>query len=420
METIELKKRIKLHYIKKENFKTDCAFVTLTIPLNRENSTKNALLAYMMMRGTNKYTDQYILNKALDNVYGANISVSFDKVGDNVSLRFNLETIANEYALNGENILKEAMGILLEVVFNPLMENGVLSEAFIDIEKKHLLKIIRAEKDNKDSYAYKRCMMETFGENGFGVNLYGYEEDVEGLTVEGLTEHYRQIVSTSRIDIVFSGRRPLEEIEDIILNDENIKKLEEREDILDFSTNSIETVEKASEITDHMDVVQGKLVLSLISNFKNENQKIIGQVYNMILGGSANSLLFQNVREKNGMSYSISSIFVKLKNTVFIRCGIEIDNYIKAMRLIYSQLDYIKDGKLEDKEIDDAKVALCAALDGLKEEQVPEMFYYLGQDFSGENMSIDEYKEKIKAVSKENIVEFANSLKVKVIYLLRN
>lgn len=420
METIELKKGIKLHYIKKENFKTDCAFVTLTIPLNRENSTKNALLAYMMMRGTNKYTDQYILNKALDDVYGANISVSFDKVGDNVSLRFNLETIANEYALNGENILKEAMGILLEVVFNPLMENGVLSEAFIDIEKKHLLKIIRAEKDNKDSYAYKRCMKETFGENGFGVNLYGYEEDVEGLTVEGLTEHYRQIVSTSRIDIVFSGRRPLEEIEDIILNDENIKKLEGREDTLDFSTNSIETVEKASEITDHMDVVQGKLVLSLISNFKSENQKIIGQVYNMILGGSANSLLFQNVREKNGMSYSISSIFVKLKNTVFIRCGIESDNYLEAMRLIYSQLDYIKDGKLEDKEIDDAKVALCAALDGLKEEQVPEMFYYLGQDFSGENMGIDEYKEKIKAVSKENIVEFANSLKVKVIYLLRN
>ncbi len=420
METIELKKGIKLHYIKKENFKTDCAFVTLTIPLNRENSTKNALLAYMMMRGTNKYTDQYILNKALDDVYGANISVSFDKVGDNVSLRFNLETIANEYALNGENILKEAMGILLEVVFNPLMENGVLSEAFIDIEKKHLLKIIRAEKDNKDSYAYKRCMKETFGENGFGVNLYGYEEDVEGLTVEGLTEHYRQIVSTSRIDIVFSGRRPLEEIEDIILNDENIKKLEGREDTLDFSTNSIETVEKASEITDHMDVVQGKLVLSLISNFKSENQKIIGQVYNMILGGSANSLLFQNIREKNGMSYSISSIFVKLKNTVFIRCGIESDNYLEAMRLIYSQLDYIKDGKLEDKEIDDAKVALCAALDGLKEEQVPEMFYYLGQDFSGENMGIDEYKEKIKAVSKENIVEFANSLKVKVIYLLRN
>ena len=116
MEIIEIKEGIKLHYIKKENFKTDCAFVTLTIPLKRENSTKNALLAYMMMRGTNKYTDQYILNKVLDNAYGSNISVSFDKVGDNVSLRFNLETIANEYALNGENILKEAMGILFEIV----------------------------------------------------------------------------------------------------------------------------------------------------------------------------------------------------------------------------------------------------------------------------------------------------------------
>ncbi|MCR5186705.1 MAG: insulinase family protein [Clostridia bacterium] len=420
MEIVELKDGIKLHYIKKENFKTDCAFITLTTPLNRENSTKNALLAYMMMRGTNKYTDQYILNKVLENAYGSNISVSFDKVGDNVSLRFNLETIANEYALNGENILKEAMGILFEIVFNPLMINGALSKDFIDIEKKHLLKIIRAEKDNKDSYAYKRCMKETFGENGFGVNLYGYEEDVEGLTVEALTEHYEHIIKNARIDIVFSGRRPLDEIKEIVLNDNNIKKLVERKDTLEFSTNSIQNVEKSIEIADCMDVVQGKLVLSLISNFDKDNQKIVGQVYNMILGGSANSLLFQNVREKNGMSYSISSIFVKLKNTVFIRCGIEIDNYIEAMRLIYNQLDYIKDGKIGDKEIDDAKVALCAALDGIKEEQVSEMFYYLGQDFSGEKMSVDEYKEKINSVSKENIIEFANSLKVKVIYLLRN
>ena len=420
MEIIEIKEGIKLHYIKKENFKTDCAFVTLTIPLKRENSTKNALLAYMMMRGTNKYTDQYILNKVLDNAYGSNISVSFDKVGDNVSLRFNLETIANEYALNGENILKEAMGILFEIVFNPLMVNGALSKDFIDIEKKHLLKIIRAEKDNKDSYAYKRCMKETFGENGFGVNLYGYEEDIDDLSVEALTEHYKNIINSARIDIVFSGRRPLEEIKEIVFNDENIIKLTGREDTLEFSTKSTESVEKAIEITDHMDVVQGKLVLSLTSNFDKENEKIIGQVYNMILGGSANSLLFQNVREKNGMSYSISSIFVKLKHTVFIRCGIEIDNYLEAMRLIYNQLDYIKDGQIGDKEIDDAKVALCAALDGIKEEQIPEMFYYLGQDFSGEKMSVDEYKEKINVVTKEDIVEFANSLKVKVIYLLRD
>ena len=196
MEIIEIKEGIKLHYIKKENFKTDCAFVTLTIPLKRENSTKNALLAYMMMRGTNKYTDQYILNKVLDNAYGSNISVSFDKVGDNVSLRFNLETIANEYALNGENILKEAMGILFEIVFNPLMVNGALSKDFIDIEKKHLLKIIRAEKDNKDSYAYKRCMKETFGENGFGVNLYGYEEDIDDLV--GLMSELTVLVGTTK------------------------------------------------------------------------------------------------------------------------------------------------------------------------------------------------------------------------------
>ena len=57
MEIIKIKNGIKLHYNKKNNFKTDCTFVTFTIPLEKENATKNALLAYMLMRGTQKYRD---------------------------------------------------------------------------------------------------------------------------------------------------------------------------------------------------------------------------------------------------------------------------------------------------------------------------------------------------------------------------
>ncbi len=420
MEIVEIKEGIRLHYIKKEVFKTDCSFITFTIPLLRKDATKNALLAYILMRGTEKYPDQYALNKALDDIYGATLSVSFDKVGDNISLRFNMESIASIYALHGEDILGEAFDFLFDVAFDPLRHDGKLSENFIELEKNHLTKLLKSEKDNKDSYAYKRALSETFKGDGFGTSLYGYEDEVQNININELTEYYDWLVNNSRIDIVFSGDADFDRIKEIVVKNDKIEKLIPRKGELILSTKNEENVEKASEIIDKMDVVQGKLVLALTSNTEDKNYKIIGQVYNAILGGTANSFLFQNVREKNGMAYSIGSSFVKLKKAVFIRCGIEIENYIKALELIYLQLDYLKNGDFDDDDLNNAKVYLTSVIDSICEEQVSEMFFYLGQSFTDDNMSIEEYKAIINGVSKEDIMRFASSLKLKTTYLLRN
>ena len=420
MEIIEVKEGVKLHYIKKEIFKTDCSFITFTIPLIKKDATKNALLAYILMRGTQNYPDQYELNKALDNNYGSTLSVSFDKVGDNVSLRFNMESIANRYALDGENVLKTSLEILFDLAFNPLRKDGMLSEDFITLEKEHLIKILKSEKDNKDSYAYKRALSETFLGDGFGVNLYGYEDDVQNIDIKELTEYYDWIVNNSRIDIAFSGDSDIDTLKNIIFSNEKINNLVPRKSPLILSTEAEQKVEKANEITDKMDVVQGKLVLGMITQIEDRNIRFIGQVYNAILGGTANSFLFQNVREKNGMAYSIGSNFVKLKKAVFIRCGIEIENYLKALELIYTQLDYMKNGDFTEEDIENAKIYLISNLDSISEEQVSEMFFYLGQDFTNENLTIEQYKEGIRSVDKDDLMRFANSLSLKTIYLLRN
>ena len=420
MEKVEIKKGINFHHIYKNVYKTDCSFVTLTIPLIKSNSTKNALLAYVLMRGTEKYPNQYALNRALDDIYGATLSVSFDKVGDNISLRFNMETIANQYALNGENVLMQGINMLIDLVFSTYKENSLLSSDFIELEKKHLLKILKTEKDNKDMYAYRRCVAETFIGDGFGTSLHGYEEDVEKISCEELSEYYDWILENARIDIFFSGNATMDEVKNYILSNDKLMNLSERNNSIILSTNNEENVEKVSEITESMNVVQGKMVLGLISNYQNENYKIIGQVYNAILGGSANSFLFQNVREKNGMAYSIGSNFIKLKKAIFIRCGVEIENFNEVIDLINQQLQYLKEGEFAEEAIENAKIYLMSSLDAIKEEQVSEMFFYLGQDFSNENMSIDEYKAKIESVSKQKIIDFANSLNIKTIYKLQN
>ena len=75
-------------------------------------------------------------------------------------------------------------------------------------------------------------------------------------------------------------------------------------------------------------------------------------MYNAILGGSATSKMFQVVREKYSLAYTASSSYIRHKNSIFIRCGIEIDNYRKAVDLIREQVEDMKNGNFTDEDIE--------------------------------------------------------------------
>lgn len=73
-----------------------------------------------------------------------------------------------------------------------------------------------------------------------------------------------------------------------------------------------------------------------------EDSRFIASVYNAILGGGANSKLFQNVREKASLAYTAGSNYNRTKNCIFIRAGIEIQNYQRALDTIKQQLEDMK------------------------------------------------------------------------------
>ena len=108
-----------------------------------------------------------------------------------------------------------------------------------------------------------------------------------------------------------------------------------------------------------MDVTQGKLIIGLM--VPKEPKNVIS-VYNTVLGGGANSKLFQNVREKAGLAYSAGSSYIRRKNTIFIRTGIESSNYEKAVNIIKKQLEDMQKGEITDYEFESAKQLIVSSL----------------------------------------------------------
>lgn len=417
--SVELKKGIKAHFINTDLYKTDLTCIIITTPLKKETVTKNALIPFMLRRGTAKLPNQYLISKELQNMYGASFNCGVDKMGDNVVLKFCIESISNEYALNNEDILKMNIETLLDLVFNPTKVDGMLNKDFLDIEKDNLKDIIESKIDDKDSYSLENCISSMYGDSGFGLYKYGYVEDVEKITIEDISEYYNWLISNSKIDLFISGNIDNENLKTLLDNNENIKKLNPREEnyILD-STASKQKVENVNEVKEEMDVTQGKLVIGLDITSNQENLRGIGNVYNSILGNGANSKMFQNVREKAGLAYSAKSVFFKQKNNIFIRCGIQIENYEKAVELIKVQLEDMKKGEFSEEDLNNAKTFLIAGIKNVEEEQDTEIIYYIGQEISKTNLSLEQYMDNINKVSREDVIEFAKSIDINTIYFL--
>ncbi len=421
--SLELKQGIKAHFIKTDLYKTDLSCIILTTTLKRDTVTKNALIPFMLRRGTNRLPNQYLINKELENMYGASFNCGVDKMGDNVVLKFYIESIGNEYALNGENILKMNIENLLDLVFDPVNSGNNLNKDFLEIEKDNLKKVIESKIDDKDSYALDNCISTMYGDNGFGLYKYGYSEDVDKITIEDISEYYEWLIQNSKIDIFISGNINEEETKKLLLENENIKKLKPR--IENYTLNNEFTerkqiVENVKEIQENMNVTQGKLVLGLDIVESMDNLQAVCLVYNSILGDGANSMMFQNVREKASLAYSAKSTFVKQKLNIFIRCGIQIENYEKALELIKVQLENIKKGEFTEEDIDNAKTYLISGIKNVEEEQDTEVVFYIGQEISKTNISLEEYIKRIEKVSKEDILKLANSININTVYFLRN
>ena len=417
IEKQTIKEGIKFHKIETNKYKTNLFAVFLNTPLTRENVTKNALIAAILRRGTMKYTSLDLISKELENMYGAGFDSGIEKSGDYHTFKFYLEVINDEFLPEKENLSEKALKLLLSIVFNPYIKDNAFNEEYIEQEKYNLKQIINGKIDNKGNYALERCIEEMYKGKPYGLYKYGYIEDIEKITAKELYEYYLQLIQTCKIDIFASGKID-ERYSEIVKRDENIEKLQERK---------IEIVEKEEkeqkeekEIIDHMDVTQGKLVMGLDVMKKEENTSYIAMVYNTILGVGANSKMFRNVREKESLAYTCGTNYIKRKNLILVRAGIEIENYEKAVKLIKKEIDDMRIGNFTDEDLENAKNLIFSTIYNIEEEQDTEISYYLGQELMNLNYTVEEYKEKIEKVTREEVIDLANNVQYNTRYFLKN
>ena len=165
-----------------------------------------------------------------------------------------------------------------------------------------------------------------------------------------------------------------------------------------------------------MDVTQGKLGMGFACGSEDTAALLMG---NTIFGGSSNSKLFLNVREKLSLCYYASSMLEKQKGLVLVSSGIEFDKFETAKNEILAQLEAIRRGEIEDWELEGARRTLIGGHLSTLDDQGRQEEFWLGQAAAGLDTTIEELCAQFETITREQVAAVAQKLELDTIYFLK-
>ncbi len=420
MNRTELFSGVFLRTIQTDKFKSAYLSFTMMEQISKENASLNALVPDVLRRGCEGYPDMTALSAALDEQYGGAISPIVRKKGETQCIGFGVSVLDDRFTPDGSQVLEPIANLLGKLITAPVTENGVFRKEFVDSEKQNLVDEIRSLINDKRSYATQRMIQLMCENEAYGIDRLGDEASALAITPELLWERYQALLRDSEIEIFYCGSADDARVADALRN-----ALAE----LPVSENRIPTdceirVNAETEprmIEEAMDVTQGKLAIGFrtggVAVWENDYPALL--MMNAIFGGTAMSKLFMHVRERLSLCYYASSGIEKMKGIMMVSSGVEFEKYEEAKSEIFAQLEDVRNGNIEDWELEGARRILVGSLQSSQDSQGALEDFWLGQTVAGLDDSLNDMAQRIEAVTIEDVVAVAKKLQLDTIYFLK-
>ncbi len=404
--------RITYHPIFTNNFKFNSYTLNFLMPLTEENATYCALLAQVLKRGCRKYGEMDQIVGVLESLYGASVTISSDKVGENLSFTVQCYCMDDRFAVEGEEVLGPVLDVLAQLLMHPMTEKGVFRADFVEQEKINHADLIRSMINDKRVYSMIRCKEIMFADSTYRFTGSGTLSCLQTITPESLFEFYQNLLQNSSLLISYIGRK----IDLCSYTQHYFPELCQGKD-LPVVVSDFVNVKGAKCVEESYDVAQGKLCMGY--RFEKDTDYFATRLFNVIYGGSPTSKLFSHVREELSLCYYCSSAIDPFVHSMFISSGIEFDKYEVAKKEIMAQLDDMKQGKISDEEFENGKIYLMDYILGMQDlhgallsDALRNHMLHITEDIQGQI-------NRIQNLRKEDIISVANCLQLDTVYFLK-
>ncbi|TZE81941.1 EF-P 5-aminopentanol modification-associated protein YfmF [Calorimonas adulescens] len=382
-----------------------------------ENVTKFALLPLVLKHGSRNLPTLRDIESRLDNMYGALFNIDVFKKGNIQLANYSLSVLNDRYADN-RHLIDDALSFLNEVLFNVLVENNKFNQKYVEIDKDNIRKMIEARINDKRTYAIERCIELMCAGDPYAIYPLGIADDINNINEENLYSYYIDLFRRTRVVMVITG--------DIVSKDmvEKVKQIlpiniPDRR--VYFTGDLIKKTDELHFYSESMDVTQGKLSIGYTTETRPCDDDYFSlMLFNSILGGGPQSKLFNNVREKASLAYYASSRLERFKGILEIYCGIELEDYEKALEIIDKQVEELKAGNITDYEFEASKSELIHTFKSIFDSPNRRAGLYLGELLAGTNYGPEDYIRKISSLTREDVVEVGQKVNKNTVYFLKN
>ena len=402
-----------LNVIKTNNFKTVRVEVKFRNVVKKEEITLRNLLKMVLIESTKKFDTERKFVIESEELYDLKLSSTSSRVGNFTTLSFNLTFLNEEYTEKG--LHNKSLDFLMEVLFNPNVSNNKFDSLSFNNCVNKLEKSIMGRKDNKTKYSIF-ALLQHMGDYAYSYDQYGYLSDLKNIDEAKLYEYYKKVLMNDLVDVYVIGNVDSNEIKEYFINNFKINSFKKEK--MNVLIDEVLPRKRVKVFKEEDYVNQTKIAIGLRFNDVSEyERKYVLYVYNEILGGSGNSLLFDTVREKNSLAYYINSIAQGYDNLLIIYTGIDKDRVDLGLKLIKKTIKDIEKGKFTSDMFNNAINMITSSLKLSLETQPSVINNYYAMNILNSD-DINTRISKFEKVTEEDVINFSKKIKMDTVFLL--
>ena len=340
-------------------------------------------IEHMMFKGTQKRT-------------AFQISDRMDAIGAQVNA-FTSKDVTCYYAKSTSNHAEEAFEILSDLFLNSIFpEDEMVREKGVVIEE------ISMNEDTPDDLCLDVLSEAFFGKKNYGRNILGSKSNVFGFSREDIKKYLNSRYTPDNIVISMAGNISFELAEKMVeqyFSSLPAKTLEKRELAVELT---------GAHLFKKKDIEQIHVAIAYPSFKRYERLCDATQIMNAVLGGSMSSRLFQTVREKLGLAYTVYSYLSTYEKSgaLAIYAGVNAKNYKKSIEAISECIEAIKQKDMTEDEFKRGKEQMLSSLIFAQESTSSQMLLY-GKELLYANRVFDfeDRVSKLNAVTLTDVNE---------------
>ena len=249
--------------------------------------------------------------------------------------------------------LPRAVDVLADLLLHPAFDAGDIAR-----EKKVVLEEIKMVEDTPDDLVHELFTQRFWSGHPLGRPILGVPETVADLDRATLCEYFGRVYAAKNLVLAVAGHVDHAAVRDLVA---------ETFGALPLNGEQVETSApraKPGLALRNKPLEQCHICLGVSGYPHQHDDRYVCYVLNVVLGGSMSSRLFQNIREKRGLAYAVSSGLVSYRDggAVTIYAGCDTDAVREVIDLVVAELQDLRDRPIASEELQRAKDHLRGSL----------------------------------------------------------